>query len=44
MTDAVWAFGRVSGVVALILFTITLVLGVLTRSGRPLPGIPRFSI
>ncbi len=44
MSDAMWAFGRVSGVVALILFTISVILGIITRSGRPLPGLPRFSI
>jgi len=44
MNEAMWAFGRVSGIVSLILFTVTLLLGVLTRSGRPLPGLPRFSI
>lgn len=44
MTDAMWAFGRVSGIVALVLFTASVVLGIITRSGRPLPGLPRFSI
>jgi predicted ferric reductase len=44
MTDAMWAFGRVSGIVALVLLTASLLLGILTRSGRPLPGLPRFSI
>lgn len=44
MNEAMWAFGRVSGFVSLALFTVSLVLGILTRSGRPLPGIPRFSI
>jgi len=44
MTDAMWAFGRVSGIVALVLLTISVLLGILTRSGRPLPGLPRFSI
>ena len=39
-----WAFGRVSGIVSLALLTVTVVLGILTRSGRPLPGLPRFSI
>ena len=43
-SEMLWAFGRASGVVALILFTATLVLGIITRSGRPLPGIPRFSV
>jgi predicted ferric reductase len=44
MNEAMWAFGRVSGVVALLLLTLSLLLGILTRSGRPLPGLPRFSI
>ncbi len=44
MDNALWAFGRVSGVVALALFTVTVLLGILTRSGRPLPGIPRFAV
>ncbi|MGN6325056.1 ferric reductase-like transmembrane domain-containing protein [Pseudolysinimonas sp.] len=44
MSEALWAFGRVSGVVALALLTASLVLGILTRSGRPLPGLPRFAI
>jgi sulfoxide reductase heme-binding subunit YedZ len=39
-----WAFGRGSGLIALILFTVALLLGIVTRSGRPLPGIPRFSV
>ena len=43
-SEMLWAFGRASGVVALILFTATVVLGIITRSGRPLPGIPRFSV
>lgn len=44
MNEAMWAFGRVSGIVALVLLTASVVLGILTRSGRPLPGLPRFSI
>lgn len=44
MTDLLWAFGRVSGVISILLFTASVVLGIITRSGRPLPGLPRFSI
>jgi sulfoxide reductase heme-binding subunit YedZ len=44
MSEAMWAFGRVSGIVSLVLFTVSVLLGILTRSGRPLPGLPRFSI
>lgn len=44
MDNALWAFGRVSGVVSLTLLTFTVLLGILTGSGRPLPGVPRFSV
>lgn len=44
MNDALWAFGRVSGIVSLLLLTVSVVLGIVTRSGRPLPGLPRFSV
>ena len=44
MNEAMWAFGRISGIVALVLLTGSVVLGIITRSGRPLPGLPRFSI
>lgn len=44
MDNAMWALGRVSGVVSLALFTVSVLLGIMTCSGRPLPGIPRFSI
>ncbi|ARJ07714.1 iron reductase (plasmid) [Cnuibacter physcomitrellae] len=39
-----WAIGRVSGIVSLGLFTASVLLGILTRAGRPLPGLPRFGI
>ena len=42
MTEALWMLGRGTGVVALLLFTTTLVLGIVSRSGRPLPGLGRF--
>lgn len=42
--DAMWAFGRISGILALALFTVSLILGIVTRSGRPLIGMPRFSV
>ena len=32
------------GAVALVMFTLALTLGVLTRSGRPLPGLGRFGV
>ncbi|SEA34512.1 ferric reductase-like transmembrane domain-containing protein [Leifsonia sp. 21MFCrub1.1] len=44
MNEVMWAFGRASGVISLLLFTATLLLGIVTRSGRPLPGMPRFSV
>jgi len=42
--DALWAFGRVSGFISMVLLTVALILGILTRSGRPLPALPRVSI
>ncbi|HQR26468.1 MAG TPA: ferric reductase-like transmembrane domain-containing protein [Nocardioides sp.] len=42
MNEALWALGRGTGVVALVMFTLALVLGIVTRSGRPLPGLGRF--
>jgi sulfoxide reductase heme-binding subunit YedZ len=39
-----WAIGRAGGIVTLGLFTLVLVLGIVSRSGRPLPGLPRFSV
>jgi methionine sulfoxide reductase heme-binding subunit len=44
MSAAYWALGRGTGVVALVLFTIAIVLGIVTRSGRPVPGLGRFGI
>jgi predicted ferric reductase len=42
MSEALWALGRGTGVVALVMFTLSLVLGIVTRSGRPIPGLGRF--
>lgn len=42
--EALWALGRGTGMVALLLFTVSLVLGVISRSGRPVPGLGRFGI
>jgi methionine sulfoxide reductase heme-binding subunit len=39
-----WYVSRGTGVVALLLVTFTVVLGVLTRQGQPLPGVPRFVV
>jgi len=44
MNEALWALGRGTGVVALALLTVTVVLGILTRSGRPAFGLPRFAV
>lgn len=44
MDEAMWAFGRVSGFISLVLFTATVLLGILNRSGRPLIVLPRFTV
>src|SRR4051794_28755772 len=44
MNEALWALGRGTGVVALVMFTSTLVLGILSRSGRPFAGLGRFGL
>ena len=44
MDEAGWAFGRGTGIVALVLFSLAVVLGILTRSGRPAAGLPRFAV
>ena len=41
---ALWDLGRATGVISLALLTIVVVLGIVTRSGRPLPGLPRFAV
>jgi sulfoxide reductase heme-binding subunit YedZ len=44
MNTALWYLARGSGVTALVLFSIVVVLGIVTRAGRPLPGLPRFAV
>lgn len=44
MTNALWYFGRGFGVSALALFSLVMVLGIVTRAGRPLPGLPRVAV
>ena len=44
MTEALWYLGRGTGVVALVCFTIGVVLGIAVRSGRPIAGLPRFGV
>ncbi|HEX3788745.1 MAG TPA: ferric reductase-like transmembrane domain-containing protein [Pseudonocardiaceae bacterium] len=43
-TDALWYLGRGSGVVSLLLLTIVVALGIATRSGRAVFGLPRFAV
>lgn len=43
-SEALWALGRGNGVVALAFLTLSLALGVASRSGRPLLALPRFGI
>jgi predicted ferric reductase len=44
LTSALWDLGRGSGVAALVAFTVSLVLGILTRSGRNALGLGRFGL
>lgn len=44
MIDALWFLARGAGVTALVLLTLTVVLGIGTRSGRPAFGLPRFAV
>ena len=44
MNEALWALGRGTGIVALVLFTAAVVLGIVARSGRPLPALGRFGV
>lgn len=43
-TDALWYLGRGTGIVTLLLLTVSTVLGIGTRSGRPAPWLPRFAV
>jgi len=40
--EALWALGRGTGVVGLVLFSLAVVGGIVVRSGAPLPGLGRF--
>lgn len=42
--NALWYLGRATGVTALAMFSLVVVLGIVVRSGRPLPGLPRFAV
>ncbi|WP_305782497.1 ferric reductase-like transmembrane domain-containing protein [Symbioplanes lichenis] len=44
MTDALWYFGRGTGLVALVLLSVVVALGVGARSGRTAFGLPRFAV
>ncbi len=44
LTSALWYLGRGTGIGALVLLTLAVCLGILTRSGRRLPGLPRFAL
>lgn len=44
MSEALWALGRGTGVVALVMLTVSLALGIAARSGRPIAGLGRFGI
>ena len=44
MVDALWYLARGTGVVSLVLLTIVVVLGVGTRAGRPVFGLPQFAV
>lgn len=42
--DALWYLARGTGVVCLVMLTVSVVLGVGSRSGRPAFGLPRFAV
>lgn len=44
MDEALWAFGRVSGLISMVLLTGSVLLGIVVSSGRPLPLLSRFSL
>ncbi len=44
MSDALWYLARGTGIVTLLLLTIVVTLGVGSRAGRPVFGLPRFAV
>src|SRR5215475_1428549 len=44
MTSAIWYLARGSGLTSLMLLTLVVVLGIGSRSGRPVFGLPRFAV
>ena len=43
-SEALWALGRGTGITALAFMTLSVALGIATRSGRPLVVLPRFAV
>ena len=44
VTAAAWYLARGSGVTTLVLFSVVVALGIASRSGRPVAGLPRFAV
>jgi sulfoxide reductase heme-binding subunit YedZ len=44
VTNALWYLGRGSGAVSLVLLSVVVVLGIGSRAGRPVFGLPRFAV
>ena len=44
LVNSLWYLGRGTGLVALVMFTLTMVLGITTRSGRQALGLSRFGV
>jgi methionine sulfoxide reductase heme-binding subunit len=44
LDNALWALGRGTGVIALVAFTASIVLGIISRSGRSFAGMGRFGV
>jgi sulfoxide reductase heme-binding subunit YedZ len=44
MTDALWFFGRATGLVSVVLLSVVVALGIGARSGRTAFGLPRFVV
>ncbi len=44
LTSALWYLGRGTGTMALIMFTVSVLLGILNRSGRGISWLPRFAV
>lgn len=44
LTDSLWYLARGTGLVTLLLLTVVVALGIATRSGRGLVGLPRFAL